>query len=65
MTLRSLQFTVIFKSHMMTVGWLCFMSHRQSGHLEMAPKFTVPCEGHEARFFYTVHIGNRTLGPLH
>ena len=31
------------------VGWLCFTSHRQRGHLEMAPLFTVPCEGHEAR----------------
>ena len=33
------------------VGWLCFMSHRQQGHSETAPPFTVPCEGHEARFF--------------
>ena len=31
------------------VGWLCLMSHRQRGHLEMAPPFTVPCEGREAR----------------
>ena len=33
------------------IGWLCFTSHRQRGHLETAPQFTVPCEGHEARFF--------------
>ena len=31
------------------VGWLCFMSHRQLGHLETAPPFTVPCEVHEAK----------------
>ena len=31
------------------VGWLCFTSHRQRGHLETAPPFTVPCEGSEAR----------------
>ena len=30
------------------VGWLCFTSHRQRGHLEMTPPFTVPCEGREA-----------------
>ena len=28
---------------------LCFTSHRQRGHLEKAPPFTVPCEGREAR----------------
>ena len=26
-------------------GWLCLTSHRQRGHLETAPPFTVPCEG--------------------
>ena len=30
-------------------GWLCFTSHRQQGHLETAPPFTVPCKGCEAR----------------
>ena len=30
-------------------GWLCLTSHRQRGHLETAPPFTVPCEGREAR----------------
>ena len=33
-------------------GWLvgCVLtSHRQRGHLETAPPFTVPCEGREAR----------------
>ena len=29
------------------VGWLCLTSHRQQGHLETAPSFTVPCEGRE------------------
>ena len=33
------------------VGWLYFTSHRQRGNLEMAPPFTVPCEGHEAQFY--------------
>ena len=28
---------------------LCFVSLQQRGHLEMAPPFTVPCEGCEAR----------------
>ena len=28
-----------------SVGWLCLTSHRQRGHLETAPPFTVPCEG--------------------
>ena len=31
------------------VGWLCLTSHRQRGHLETAPPFTVPCEGRGAR----------------
>ena len=31
------------------VGWLCLTSHRQRGHLETAPPFTVPCKGREAR----------------
>ena len=31
------------------VGWLFLTSHRQRGHLETAPPFTVPCEGSEAR----------------
>ena len=34
----------------MLVGWLCFTSHRQQGHLETSPPFTVPCEGREAWF---------------
>ena len=35
----------------MCVCWLvgCLTSHRQRGHLETAPPFTVPCEGREAR----------------
>ena len=39
------------------VGWMCFMSHRQRGHLEMAPQFTVPCEGREARSSYIYKTG--------
>ena len=31
------------------LGWLCLTSHRQRGHLETAPPFTVPCKGREAR----------------
>ena len=37
------------------VGWLCLTSHRQLGHLETAPPFTVPCEGREARFLHRPH----------
>ena len=37
------------------VGWLCFTSHRQRGHLEMAPPFTVRCEGREARLLHRTH----------
>ena len=29
------------------VGLLCLTSHRQRGHLETAPPFTVPCVGRE------------------
>ena len=32
------------------VDWLCLTSHRQQGHLERAPPFTVPCEGREVFF---------------
>ena len=28
---------------------LCLTSHRQRGHSETAPPFTVPCEGREPR----------------
>ena len=28
---------------------MCLTSLQQRGHLEMAPPFTVPCEGREAR----------------
>ena len=34
---------------------MCFTSHRQRGHLETAPQFTVPCEGREARFIHRTH----------
>ena len=34
---------------------LYFTSHRQRGHLETAPPFTVPCEGREARFLHRSH----------
>ena len=37
------------------VGWLRFTSHRQRGHLETAPPFTVPCAGHETRFLNRSH----------
>ena len=51
------------------VDWLCFSSHRQRGHLETAPPFTVPCEGHEAWFSHRPHRESNPgalLGsPLH
>ena len=37
------------------VGWLRLTSHRQRGHLETTPPFTVPCEGREARFLHHTH----------
>ena len=39
----------------MLVCWLCIMSHRQRGHLETAPPFTVPCEGRGAQFLHCSH----------
>ena len=36
--------SIIYRASQM-VGWLCLTSHRQRGHLETAPPFTVPCEG--------------------
>ena len=32
------------------IDWMCFTSQRQQSHLETAPPFTVPCEGHVARY---------------
>ena len=43
-----------------SVGWLFFTPHRQRGHLETAPPFTVPCEGRGARF---VHLSHRESNP--
>ena len=43
------------------VGWLCLTSRGQRGHLETAPPFTVPYEGHEARF---IHHSHRELSPV-
>ena len=37
------------------ICWWCFTSYRQRGHLEMAPQFTVPCKGREARFLLYFH----------
>ena len=42
------------------VNWLCFAFHRQRGHLETEPPFTVPCGGREARF---LHRSHRELNP--
>ena len=35
--------------HFFDCCWFGLTSHRQRGHLETAPPFTVPCEGREAR----------------
>ena len=50
-------FNVSFQAMLVAflVGWLYFTSHRQRGHLETAPPFTVPCEGREARFLNRSH----------
>ena len=47
----------IFRMKSREVDWVnilddvcwCLTSHRQRGHSETAPPFTVPCEGREAR----------------
>ena len=48
------------------VGWSCFTSHRQRGHLETAPPF---CEGCEARVLHRSHResnpGPSRGSPLH
>ena len=41
-------------------GWLCLTSHRQRGHLETAPPFTIPCVGRESRY---IHCSDRELNP--
>ena len=51
------------------VGWLCFTSHRQQGHLERAPPFIVPCKGRGARSLHRSHresnLGPSRGSPLH
>ena len=37
------------RTHYCLFVCLCLTSHRQRGHSETAPPFTVPCEGREAR----------------
>ena len=49
-----------YGSHKDSDGWLCFTSHRQRVHLEMAPPYTVPCERREARSLQRSH---RELNP--
>ena len=44
----------LIRNHLL-VGWLCSTSHRQQGHLETTPTFTVPCKGREARFLHRSH----------
>ena len=41
------------------VGWLCFTSHRQRGHLETAP-YLLSLAKDVKLGFYTVPTGNRT-----
>ena len=44
-------------------GWLlCLTSHRQRGHLETAPPFTMSLAKDVKLDKYTVPTGNRTLG---
>ena len=43
------------------VGWLCFTSLRQRGHLETAPSLLSLAEDVKLGF-YTVPTGNRTPG---
>ena len=64
-----LYYTVLSAVHDILVGWLCFTSHRQRGHLETAPPFTVPCEGHKALFLHRSHresnLWQSRDSPLH
>ena len=39
---------------------VCLTTHRQQGHLETAPPFTVPCEGHDAQW---IHRPDRESNP--
>ena len=48
----------------MYIGWLCLTSHRQRGHLKMAPPFTVPCEGQESSINTPFQSGIEP-GPSH
>ena len=48
------------------LGWLGLTSHRQRGHLETVPPFTVPCEGRKAQFLHHSKPGIKPRGsPLH
>ena len=49
-----------FMHNLFEVCWLCLTSHRQRGHLETVPPFTVPCEGRESRYLHRFH---RELNP--
>ena len=57
------------EQYMTIVCWLCFTSHRQRGHLEAIPPFTVTYEGLEARFLHRYHWesnpGPSRGSPLH
>ena len=46
------------------ICWFCFTPHRQRGHLETAPPFTVPCKGREGQFLHRSHRASRG-SPLH
>ena len=48
-------FMIIASSVRLFIGWLCFTSHQQRGHLETAPPFTLPLEGSEAQFLQYSH----------
>ena len=45
--------------NLLLVSWLCLTSHRQRSQLETAPRFTVPCEGRDARFLH--HLEPRVV----
>ena len=56
-------------AYLMIKSWLCLASHRQQGYFGTTPPFTVPCEGHEAKFLHCSHwVLNPGLSrgrPLH
>ena len=57
-------YTITHIYYIWLVDWMCLASHRQRGHLETTPLFTVPCERREVRFLHRFHQESNP-GPSH